>query len=64
MANVRVRVNQKDGEVRISHAGDEPVVYKVNDGEVSIKEEDVARFLSAVPGSERVGGSPSASKEK
>ncbi len=49
--NVDVNVLQKDGEISISIAGDEPTVYKVTAGAVSVPEESVARFLAAVDGS-------------
>jgi len=64
MAKVNVSVPQKDGEVRIAVSGDEPTVYRVSDGSVSVPEENVARFLAAVDGSKVTGGSPAATKKE
>jgi hypothetical protein len=61
MANQKVKVPQKDGEVVLSFGDDTPQTYKVTDGEVTVKDADVQRFLSNVDGSSLVGGSPSAS---
>ena len=64
MANVKVNVQQKDGEVRVSIAGDEPHTYRVTDGQVSVATEDVERFLAAVDGSKVAGGNTTAAKKE
>ena len=63
-SNVSVKVPQSDGEVSISIGGDEPKVYKVTDGAVSVPEENVARFLAAVDGSKVAGGSTTGPKKE
>jgi len=50
MPNVKVTVPQKDGEIAISRNGDDPTVYKVNDGTVSVKDTDLPTFLAVVDG--------------
>ena len=55
MAKVNIKVDQKDGEIALALAGDEPTVYKVSDGTVSVSEESVDRFLAAVDGSKVAG---------
>lgn len=62
--NTTVRVPQSDGEISISVAGDEPTTYKVTDGQVSVANEEVDRFLAVVDGSKVVGGSTTAAKTK
>lgn len=64
MGTQKVKVPQKDGEISVSIGGNEPTRYRVTDGEVSVKEEDVDRFVAAIVGSERVAGNPSAGKER
>ena len=64
MANTKISVPQKDGEITISFNGDEPVTYKVNDGQISVPPENVDRLLAAVDGSKVVGGSSTDSDKK
>lgn len=54
MANVKVRVPQKTGEITVAHAGDKPVVYEVSNGTVSVPEADVGHFLAVVNGAEEI----------
>jgi hypothetical protein len=61
--NVSVKVPQSDGEIAIAVGGDEPKVYKVTDGAVSVPEENVARFLAAVDGSKVAGGTTTAARK-
>lgn len=49
--NTQIKVEQSDGEIILALDGREPATYKVNDGTVSVPEESVARFLTAVDGS-------------
>lgn len=62
--NVSIKVPQDSGEIAISIGGDEPRVYRVSDGSVSVPEENVARFLAAVDGSKVVGGNTTAATKK
>ncbi len=64
MANTKVKVPQTEGEIVIAVAGDEPTTYKVSDGQVSVAEQDVERFLAVVDGSKVAGGSTTAAKSK
>lgn len=64
MANTKISVPQKDGEVIVSFNGDEPITYKVNDGQISVPPENVERLLAAVDGSKVVGGSSTGSDKK
>ena len=64
MANTKISVPQKDGEVIVSFDGDDPTTYKVTDGQVSVPGEIVERFLSAVDGSKVAGGSSTGSDKK
>lgn len=64
MPKVNVSVVQKDGEIVIATAGDEPVTYKVSDGTVSVPEENVDRFLAAVDGSKIAGGTTTSASRK
>lgn len=61
----KVRVPQKDGEITFSRQGDEPRTYRVTDGEVTVAQADLDRFLRAIPGAEVVkgAGSPDSKKE-
>ncbi len=47
-----VNVPQESGEIRISRAGDEPEVYKVTNGHVTLKADEVEAFLAVVDGAE------------
>ena len=53
----KVTVPQSEGEIRISR-GDDPVVYPVTDGAVTVADADLATFLA------HVDGAALASKEK
>ena len=64
MAKTSIKVPQKDGEVLVSIAGDEPTTYRVTDGQVSVATEDVERFLAAVDGSKVAGGNTTAAAKK
>lgn len=50
---VTLQVDQPNGEIRLSIAGDEPAIYTVVDGTVDVAAVDVEEFLRAVPGSSR-----------
>ena len=51
-----IKVDQKDGEVRIAYGGiGETQVYKVDGGKVSVEDRDVPAFLALIPGSAIVG---------
>lgn len=64
MPTTTVKVPQHDGEIRITGPADEPTVYPVTNGQVSVDAVDVPAFLARVAGSELAGGSPAkASKE-
>jgi len=54
-----VTVPQQEGEIRISHAGDEPVVYPVKNGTVQVEDAALDGFLRQVPGAEIAAGNPS-----
>lgn len=56
--NHEIKVDQRDGEISIALAGGDPKTYKVTDGEVTVEEADVERFLAVIDGSSLVGGSP------
>jgi hypothetical protein len=60
----KVNVPQKDGEVTISVAGDEPRTYRVTDGQVTVAEKDVERFLAVIDGSKVAGGSSTGATKK
>lgn len=60
----KVNVPQKDGDISISVAGDEPRTYRVTDGQVTVAEKDVERFLAVIDGSKVAGGSTTAAKTK
>lgn len=60
----KISVPQPDGEITLSISGGEPTTYKVSNGEVTVKEPDVARFLSQIDGSKQVGGSPAATTKE
>ncbi len=60
----KVNVPQRDGDISISVAGDEPRTYKVNDGQVTVAEKDVERFLAVVDGSKVAGGSSAGATKK
>ena len=62
--NVSVSVPQKDGEIVLALDGRDATTYKVNDGTVSVSEESVARFLTAVGGSKVAGGNTTAATKK
>lgn len=62
--NISVSVPQAGGEISISVGGDEPKVYKVSDGSVSVPEENVARFLTAVDGSKVASGNTTGPKKE
>lgn len=64
MANVDIKVPQKDGEIQISRDGDvhAPTAHKVSAHKVSVPEEDAVHFLSVVDGSELVGGKSAAAE--
>lgn len=64
MANTKISVPQKDGEVTVSFNGDEPTTYKVNDGQISVPAENVDRLLAAIDGSKVAGGSSTGSSTK
>lgn len=61
MANTKISVPQKDGEITVSFDGNEPTTYRVTDGQVSVPAENVDRFLAAVDGSKAAGGSSTGS---
>lgn len=62
--NHKVRVPKSLGdEIVVSYAGDEPVIYRVTDGAVSVRDEHLNTFLGAVEGSSVAGGTASPSKE-
>lgn len=64
MPNAKVKVPQKDGEIVVRHGNNEPVTYRVSDGEVSVKSEDLAHFIAVVDGAHEIaGGTPAAKKE-
>ena len=60
----KFKVDQVDGEIVIAVGGDEPTVYKVTNGEVTVKQEEVDRFVSQVDGAKPVSGSPAADKKE
>lgn len=60
---MKVKVSQKDGEIVINRAGTEKT-YKVNDGEVTVTQDELAGFLALVPDSQVVTESRSSSKDK
>ena len=59
--NASIKVPQSDGEIILALDGKPATTYKVNDGTVSVPEESVARFLTAVDGS-KVAGAPASVK--
>lgn len=64
MSKITVKVPQQDGEIRITAQAEEPAVYPVKDGHVSVDDADVPAFLARIAGSELAGGSPAkAAKE-
>jgi hypothetical protein len=60
---VKVKVPQREGDIRIARGGDEPVVYEVSGGHVSVDEADVAHFLTVVAGAAAVDAKAAAAKE-
>jgi hypothetical protein len=60
----KVNVPQKDGSISISTAGDEPRTYHVSEGQVTVAEKDVERFLAVVDGSKVAGGSTTSATKK
>lgn len=58
----KVSVRQKDGDITLSVGGDEPRTYKVSEGQVTVAEKDVERFLAVVDGSKVAGGSTTGAK--
>jgi hypothetical protein len=60
----KVSVQQKDGSITIAVAGDEPRSYNVSDGQVTVAEKDVERFLAVVDGSKVAGGSSASATKK
>lgn len=53
MAMQKIKVPQKSGGITIDTGDGAPTVYRVSDGEVSVKDEDADRFIAAVPGAKR-----------
>lgn len=51
----KVSVPQKDGEIVIARAGDDPKKYKVTNGSVTVAEGDLDHFLAHVEGSRPEG---------
>lgn len=47
---VKLNVEQKDGEVRVSFAGDEPHVFEVTKGQIEVPADLAADFVAAIPG--------------
>lgn len=64
MSNQKVTVPQKDGDIILSFGDDDPQTYKVTNGEVTVKDADVARFLANIDGSSLAGGTPAAAAKK
>lgn len=60
----KVNVPQKEGDITISVGGDDPRTYRVSEGQVTVAEKDVERFLAAVDGSKVAGGSTTAATKK
>lgn len=58
-----VRVPQKEGEIRIAVAGDEPRTYKVSDHTVTVNNADLDHFLVTIEGS-KVDGAKSTTTSK
>lgn len=63
MANVHIKVPQKDGQVSISFAGDEPRNFNVTDGQISVPEDLASRVVAAVDGASIVNAASPAKKE-
>lgn len=59
----KVSVPQKEGEIVIARAGDDPKKYKVTNGTVTVAEGDLDHFLAHVEGSSAAGNQSSANKE-
>lgn len=60
----KVSVPQRDGEIVIARAGDEPKTYKVTDGTVTVAADDLEHFLAHVDGSKPEGGQSSSTKKE
>ena len=48
----KVNVPQQDGEISISFAGDDPIVFEVANGTVEVPDDQVTSFLARVNGAE------------
>lgn len=60
----KVSVPQKEGEIVIARAGDDPKTYRVTDGTVTVAAADLDHFLAHVEGSKPEGGQSSTTKKE